>query len=171
MRVPDLVSPIEGWRVWVGQADAGDVWLESLYFRLRWPRRTPARASCNSGVPHEVPGADCRCGIYAAKTLEQALRYVRARSRQLEPNSLGLGVYMIVGKVHLWGEVEEHEIAYRAEFAYPSALFVPRAFRSRRGRAGADEACVLLWAGYDVPATVVPSLERLGVFSLTAGKP
>ena len=165
MRVPDLVSPIEGWRVWVGQADRGDVWLESVVYPMRWPRRVPLRAMCNYGRDpsgfHEAPGVDCRCGVYAAKTLEQMLRYVPERVRGLEPNSLGLGLPWIVGRVSLWGEVEEHEIAYRAEFAYPVSLIVPSAFRARRGRILAEEAATLLGEGYDVPVTIVPSLARV----------
>jgi preprotein translocase subunit YajC len=50
--------------------------------------------------------------VYAAKSLE----HLRAT---------GYWQYGIHGEVNLWGTVVEHELGWRAQFAYPKALFLP----------------------------------------------
>jgi hypothetical protein len=55
---------------------------------------------------------DCTCGVYAAKNLEHL--------RQLGYEGRG-----IRGEVHLWGTVVEHELGWRAQFAYPRSLVLP----------------------------------------------
>ena len=61
---------------------------------------------------HEVPQTGCTCGVYAAKSLEHL--------RQLGYEGRG-----IRGEVHMWGTVVEHELGWRAQFAYPNTLFLP----------------------------------------------
>lgn len=58
--------------------------------------------------PHQSPSESCKCGIYAAHTPDQCAGY---------------GKY-VLGRVNLWGTVIPGEKGYRAEFAYPSELFV-----------------------------------------------
>ena len=62
-------------------------------------------------MSHE-PYLDCTCGVYAAKNIEHL--------RQLGYEGRG-----IRGEVHLWGTVVEHELGWRAQFAYPKTLFLP----------------------------------------------
>jgi hypothetical protein len=109
VKIPDLISPIVGHRVWRWDA-AG---LRSLNGKP-WSPRQPLAAKCGAGkadAAHEVPQTDCTCGVYAAKNLEHL--------RQLGYEGCG-----IRGEVHLWGTVVEHELGWRAQFAYPKTLFL-----------------------------------------------
>lgn len=110
MKIPDLISPIVGHRVWRWDA-AG---LRSLNGK-RWSPRQPVAARCgaaNAHDAHEPPHLDCTCGVYAAKSREHL--------RQLGYEGRG-----IRGEVHLWGTVVEHELGWRAQFAYPKSLVLP----------------------------------------------
>ena len=110
MKIPDLISPIVGHRVWRWDA-AG---LRSLNGKP-WPPRQPLAAKCGAVNAHdadEPPHLECTCGVYAAKNIEHL--------RQLGYEGRG-----IRGEVYLWGTVVEHELGWRAQFAYPKTLFLP----------------------------------------------
>jgi len=110
VKIPDLISPIVGHRVWRWDA-AG---LRSLNGKP-WSPRQPLAAKCGAGNAHdadEPPYLDCTCGVYAAKNIEHL--------RQLGYERRG-----IRGEVHLWGTVVEHELGWRAQFAYPKTLLLP----------------------------------------------
>jgi hypothetical protein len=61
---------------------------------------------------NEPPQTYCTCGVYAVKTLHHF-------------RSAGYERYGIHGEVYLWGTVVEHELGWRAQFAYPKTLFLP----------------------------------------------
>src|ERR1039458_7150389 len=110
MNVPDYISPIIGYRVWRWD-DAG---LRSLNGKP-WSTCEPLAAKCGAGKAHdadEVPQTDCTCGVYAAKNLEHLRQF----------GYEGRGIH---GEVYLWGTVVEHELGWRAQFAYPKSLFLP----------------------------------------------
>ena len=110
MKIPDLISPIIGHRVWRWDA-AG---LRSLNGKP-WSPRQPLAAKCGAVNAHdadEPPHLECTCGVYAAKNIEHL--------RQLGYEGRG-----IRGEVHLWGTVVEHELGWRAQFAYPRSLVLP----------------------------------------------
>ena len=110
MKIPDLISPIIGHRVWRWDA-AG---LKSLNGK-QWRPRQPLAAKCGAGTTHdahEPPHLGCTCGVYAAKDIEHL--------RQLGYEGRG-----IRGEVHLWGTVVEHELGWRAQHAYPKSLVLP----------------------------------------------
>jgi len=120
MTAPDYVSPIVGYRVWL--CDGGG--LKSLTGEPWFPNR-PIVAACNAITvgtiangtrgahnPKDAPQAQCTCGVYAAKSLAHL-------------RSAGYWRYGIRGEVNLWGTVEEHELGWRAQFAYPKVLFLP----------------------------------------------
>jgi hypothetical protein len=116
MNIPDYISPIVGYRVWTW----GTTGLKSLCGE-RWHPRQPLAARCRASAvvgradvvhdAHDVPQANCTCGVYAAKTLQHLC-------------SMGYAKCGIHGEVHLWGTVVEHEHGWRAQFAYPKALFL-----------------------------------------------
>ena len=110
MKIPDLISPIIGHRVWRWDATG----LRSLNGKP-WSPRQPLAAKCGAGNAHdadELPHFECTCGVYAAKS--------RKHLRQLGYEGRG-----IRGEVYLWGTVVEHELGWRAQFAYPKTLFLP----------------------------------------------
>ena len=120
MSIPDYISPIVGCRVWKWDA-AG---LKSLNGE-RWPPGKPLAAGCRAasystivGRPkaahdaNDAPQSTCTCGVYAAKSLDHLRK-------------IGLDRFGVLGEVNLWGPVIEHELGYRARFAYPKTLFLP----------------------------------------------
>ncbi len=110
MKFPDYISPIVGCRIWRWDA-AG---LRSLNGKP-WPPGRPLAARCGAGYAHdahETPHLGCTCGVYAAKSREHL--------RQFGYEGRGIG-----GEVYLWGTVVEHALGWRAQFAYPKALFLP----------------------------------------------
>jgi two-component system, NarL family, nitrate/nitrite response regulator NarL len=108
MNVPDYVSPIVAYRVWHWDGSK----LRSLNGEP-WCPRQPLAARCTRvSDRHQAPQMACTCGIYAAKRLDQL--------RQL--GSAGIRIY---GEVCLWGTVVEHELGWRAQFAYPKSWVLP----------------------------------------------
>ena len=114
MRIPDYISPIVACRVW----KLDNQGLKSLNGQIWNPGRALA-AECELSEPttllgrsgamhgaHEVPAADCTCGVYAAKSLAHVRR-------------LGYDSYGFCGEVYLWGTVVEHARGWRAQYAYP----------------------------------------------------
>jgi hypothetical protein len=121
MSIPDYISPIIGYRVWTW----GTTGLKSLCGE-RWKPSQSLAARCRASTvvgpiagrteavhdAHEPPQANCTCGVYAVKTLHHF-------------RSAGYERYGIHGEVYLWGTVVEHELGWRAQFAYPKTLFLP----------------------------------------------
>jgi hypothetical protein len=121
MSIPDYTSPIVGYRVWTW----GNTGLKSLC-GTQWRPGQALEARCKASAvtgtvvgrtekahdTHDAPEANCTCGIYAAKTFDHF-------------SSAGYQRYGIHGQVYLWGKVVEHELGYRAQFAYPRYLVLP----------------------------------------------
>jgi hypothetical protein len=119
--IPDYISLIVGYRGWTWDT----MGLKSLCGE-RWHPNQSLAARCRASVvvgtiagraeavhdAHEPPQANCTCGVYASKSLEQLLTTVYAKC----------GIH---GEVYLWGTVVEHELGWRAQFAYPKTLFLP----------------------------------------------
>lgn len=119
MTAPDYISPIVGYRVWQWDGTG----LKSLNGEAWFPNR-PIAAACNAVTPRtivdgakgahntkDVPRAHCTCGIYAARSFAHL-------------QMMGYWRYGIRGEVNLWGAVVEHELGWRAQFAYPKALYL-----------------------------------------------
>ena len=121
MSIPDYISLIVGYRGWTWDT----MGLKSLCGE-RWHPNQSLAARCRASVvvgtiagraeavhdAHEPPQANCTCGVYASKSLEQLL-------------TTGYAKCGIHGEVYLWGTVVEHELGWRAQFAYPKTLFLP----------------------------------------------
>jgi len=117
--IADYISPIVGYRVWTW----GTTGLKSLCGE-RWHPGQSLAARCRASAvvgpivgrseavdDHDAPQANCTCGIYAVKTLHHF-------------RSAGYERFGIYGEVYLWGTVVEHELGWRAQFAYPKNLFL-----------------------------------------------
>jgi len=160
--VPDLVEPVEAWRVWrVGMREGGVV-LKSLFAGTVWEPAVPLAASCAVGHRprwrpwrvevnrHAVPDLDCSCGIYGVRSAAAARWYLDSRTFLYRSER-------VIGRVALWGEVVESQLGWRAARAYPIELFVPAPAAVQSGlrrRAYVDEIVVALEA-YRVPVDVV----------------
>lgn len=114
-------TPIIGWRIWLlgWDEERGEVCLKSLARwpsceDLLWPKGRPLHATCFlAGSKHVAPSIRCTCGIYATKSIELLFHELPFRKAT-----------DVIGQVSLWGRVIEGSRGYRAEFAYPRALWV-----------------------------------------------
>lgn len=118
MIVPDCIAPIVAQRIW--RWDTGG--LTSLNGEL-WVPGKPLVAACNrvfcpgtwssrtqgAGGASHAPAIGGTCGVYAAKDLNHL-------------HKSGYTKYGIHGEVYLWGFVVEHEMGWRAQYAYPRNL-------------------------------------------------
>src|ERR1022692_4891994 len=121
MSIPDYISPIIGYRVWKWEHTG----VKSLCGE-RWHPGQSLAARCRASAvvgpivgraeavhdARDVPQAICTCGVYAAKTFHHLC-------------SVGYAKCGIHGEVYLWGTVVEHELGWRAQFAYPKSLVLP----------------------------------------------
>lgn len=126
-RAPDMVGVCEGWRAWTVDREAPLYGtapkLFSATYQYFWAPRQKARALCPRDDTH-VPGEDCSCGFYAAKTLPE-LRKMGYHSYDENGDTV-----TVVGQLAMWGKVIEGSQGWRSEYAYPAKLFVPfEAFR------------------------------------------
>lgn len=157
----DASEEVIGWRAWTllkgGLGSISNIlWEPEKPLRARcYPEKsgvlrpgtpnwvgTPAPTVLGSRVPQHgaVPEPGCTCGIYAWDT-------ARALTDDLR----------VIGAVKLWGRIIHGEGQYRAEFAYPYALFVPRAMVGQFHR----RALLRALDAYNVPVKVIDSLSEL----------
>jgi YD repeat-containing protein len=96
-----VAGPILGWRLWRTTPDGT---LMSVYKDVFWRAGTPLRANPrNRGE-----------GVYALKDRTK----LDGHGYTLTADQSG----MVVGQVALWGTVIEHELGYRAQYAYPALI-------------------------------------------------
>jgi hypothetical protein len=110
LAVERIDEPIVAWRSWAltGKGDGSNLFLRPVARRSRaWRPREPAEASCRVSHFHHAPEPGCTCGLHASQTLD-ILRRTRCPA--------------VLGRVALWGRVIEHELGYRARFAYPQRV-------------------------------------------------
>jgi hypothetical protein len=79
-----------------------------LHLPAGWKIEVGQRVETFPPVHGHSPAKDCTCGIYALTSRKEAEVLT------------GHGV---VGEVYLWGEVVQAERGYRAQYAYPKALY------------------------------------------------
>lgn len=103
-------EPIVAWRAWAltGHHDGSHLLLRPVARRARtWQPREIVEASCRTSRWHEAPDPACTCGLHGTQGLE-VLRKTKCPA--------------VLGRVALWGRVIEHELGFRARFAYPQRL-------------------------------------------------
>jgi hypothetical protein len=156
VKVPDSPEPIIGWRLWrivhweYVEPDHHIVsrlvsWTDSDIWDLKRPTRAECSASRHFLHPVQiVPSRTCACGLYAWRTIHDALAY-------LGQDSYACYYHWVFGQVALFGTVIEHKYGYRAQWAKPVAVVTSSDLR------GAS-------CGYSLPEDlpVVP-IRELGV--------
>jgi hypothetical protein len=167
---PDYAEPLLGWRVWLVVEAAGSLRLCSPLYHTLWPVRSETVAVCRKELPpsmwwplrppeHAAPSADCRCGIYASTSAADAARVGRA-ARAVRRGAAREALAVVLGQVSLWGGVVECERGWRAAYAYPARLYLPRdrLERSRLRAVDADSPVRVAEAlgTYRVPVELVP---------------
>jgi hypothetical protein len=118
--VSNSTEAIVAWRVWrLAAPGANEGSLMSTFMTSVWPAGASMKACCGSG------GANLRHGIHAFASRSQAEEYFDEQSR-------GKTTPHVYGEVALWGRVVVHERGYRAQFAYPRTVLVPRRYAGPR---------------------------------------
>lgn len=108
MSIPDHISPIVAYRVW--QWDS--LGLKSLNNEQWFPGCALEANTARCRKEHAAPTDGCTCGVYAARNL-------------VHLQEIGYARYGVHGEVYLWGTVVEHQLGWRAQYAYPKSLFLP----------------------------------------------
>jgi hypothetical protein len=146
---PPMEAPrdaaVLAWRLWRTRHAGGHEVLASYGKEDLWLPRVQARAYCHLnayGSSHQAPFFGCHCGLYGLKSISSMLERMDSLARN-----------DVFGLVSFWGHVVEADFGYKAEFAYPSALFVFSGLDVYRARDLADH----LRALYAVPALVLGS--------------
>lgn len=124
---PDMVEVITGWRAW---SIAGGTRLKALIGSEIWPAKEMMRAVCTKNGTHLAPDWHCTCGLWAFKDVDKLVAGLNTNSRS---------TVKVIGSVSLWGKVIETEYGYRAQFGYPSELWL------------LDDSLEYLGLVYDVP--------------------
>ena len=140
-------TEIRGWRVWQLQDKRlTSVTVDSVVYEPRQATRAECMFPLGSYLPvlrrtgatfHRAPSERCTCGVYAMRSLERLLREFRVSDA---------GSNLVVGEIKLWGRVIVSAAGFRAEFGYPSQLYVR------------DPAAQQLLGVYGVPVVVAASL-------------
>lgn len=115
-KAPDYVTPFIGWRSWNLDVNGEKLSLRSVYYWTLWPAREALVAICRHTFGHkfvhEAPLEDHTCGIHALGTRDAIAAWARV---QKSP---------VVGTVKLWGRMVVGTMGYRAQYAYPSELWI-----------------------------------------------
>ena len=115
---------IVGWRVWGlstpasanPRADASQPCILASTFMIDvWPPGKAMTACCGANM--------LRHGIHAFATPAQALAYMGECRKPTRH---------VFGEVSLWGRVVIHERGFRAQWAYPKRILVPKQYRGGR---------------------------------------
>jgi hypothetical protein len=157
---PDYLEPVEGWRLWKVVERDRRSFLGSLFYGGTWSYLVPFPAACEhrrfslrtpwrrrpSG--HPAPEESCTCGIHAAFEPSDVLPYL--------DRFAGHRPYCALGRVALWGDVVECQRGYRAQYAYPTRLYVlDFGSRSRSRFDLLPETVVEELDSYEVPVEVL----------------
>lgn len=114
---PNYLDRKVAYRVWRWAATGlhslnGESWLPGRPIEGRCRIASAAHDVRGAGCANEIPDRKCTCGVYAANNIDHLRQY---------------GYYErgIHGEVSLWGRLVEHNLGWRAQFAYPKSLFLP----------------------------------------------
>ncbi len=127
----DTMGPIRAWRMWTIKQER--LW-SIAYSNIMWAPGKPIKAE--SG-----PGQRDTTGVHAVKARDYKFSYTGDT---------------ILGEVGLWGKVIEHELGFRAEYAYPIRLLwtAPKAMPGFPRPVGELRRLQALAEVYGVPLSV-----------------
>jgi len=103
-------EPLLAWRTWAltGSRDGRTLQLRPVAKRSRtWRPLQVVEARCRVSRWHTAPEVGCTCGLHGAHGID-VLRRTRNPA--------------VLGRVALWGRIVEHDLGFRAQFAYPQRL-------------------------------------------------
>jgi len=133
------IGPIKGFRAWTVKKHNNNYRIGSLIDAFMWEGEGFVQAFCSSIRKHkDIPNPHCSCGIYAidAETNFIMKDYNKYLLLDIFKNYIGLETNMffsksimgldriVFGEVLLWGKVIKHEMGFRAEYAWPSKIYL-----------------------------------------------
>ena|SRR5271157_2389264 len=65
----------------------------------------------------------CGAGIYGMKAFDRGFKAYNYEVNVHKPFNENPVSYIVFGKVYLWGKIIEHELGFRAQYAYPSGIY------------------------------------------------
>lgn len=163
--VPDKIAPEIGWRAWkIGVNPGLGLRLFSVVIRhspWRPGDRVEARCVGQAQDFHATPREDCECGLYASNDVGDIQKWT---NHVLRGDGEPAAVWRAFGSVRLWGKVIPGTTGWRAQYAYPDRIYVPRWHRNGLTniypeRPVAEIAREL--GVYRVPVEVIDSLQVL----------
>ncbi|KKL74741.1 hypothetical protein LCGC14_2061860 [marine sediment metagenome] len=144
--VPDRIEPVVAYRIWRFYPTSHLLhsygWTSQVWITMVGKEAYHVSYS-DTFSPHNIdqcPGSQCsgvKCGIYGLK-------------ERIMPYDWAIGE--IVGEVYLWGLIVEHELGYRAEYAYPKCLYLDGA---------KDDTIRMIASNYRIPVTEPPKEEDM----------
>jgi hypothetical protein len=137
-RPVDLSKAKEGWRAWKISKDLPayglDPKLHSVVHDYTWMPKQKSEAECCYSCQDEggegVPGVDCSCGFYSAKSLRHLMQMGYHTYADIDETN----EFKIVGQVACWGKVIEGTQGWRSQFSYPTYLMLPYEMGGQFGR-------------------------------------
>jgi hypothetical protein len=192
-RVSDYAGTLEGWRLWIaarheikyfdGARDArkklrGPYLLRSVTAEDMWRPKQPMVADCNISLgyrfdlthgdeDHACPDSECKCGIYAVGSLKKLMEMYDGVSRAYFRFDMERHI-AVVGKVKLWGKVIPAQWGWRAQYGYPSNLYIVDTFmgriRNRSARVKED------LKQYGVPVEYMSTQDLMGYTTIKGSK-
>jgi hypothetical protein len=163
----DYCEPVVGWRTWLAADMPAGARLRSVVFGTDWPPGEELSARCELVLErrlrrpwrlaptHQAPSTCCECGIWAAKEIDYATNFLHLYEDVLSHASAP----RVIGRVALWGLVVDGGLGWRASYAYPTHIYVPR-HRGSGGEVNTGRIARGL-ADYGVPVEIVA--EHIGV--------
>ena len=160
MSVATETVPIRAWCAWrVYRVETLRDWTQARLCAVGtmgvpkvWEPMVPVRAVCSDhkGL-HEAPDREhvCECGVYGLRSRQRLDEKIAEWLRWDQGGAAMLA--WAVGYVNLWGRVNEYELGWRGEHAYPYAITLH----------SADEALAFeLRRLYRVDVDLAPPLVR-----------
>ena len=141
------IEPIVAWRTWAltGHRDGTSLLLRPVAGRSRpWRPMQIAEAGCKHTRLHASPSLECTCGLHGTHGLD-LLRRTRCPA--------------VLGRVALWGRVIEHDLGYRAQYAYPQLVTLICQF------------CFWQWGSHGMRPDIVGWFHRDELVPLVLGPP
>lgn len=134
-----IVTAIVGYRIWYIPIERPGILHSWTIVHQQWKPCERLEAACASHLScaSNARHGECNAGIYAFKTKEQAqdlyidmledMVQCCAIAREMNDPSIVVPGdprdRIAVGKVYLWGKVLECTKGFRAQYAYPAALY------------------------------------------------
>jgi hypothetical protein len=122
----NLEQAKEGWRAWSVSKELPAYGLapklRSVTHDYDWAPKRKAEAHCGMCEDEGgVPGVECGCGFYSAKSLKHLMQMGYHTYSDIDESKQ----FKIVGQVACWGKVIEGTQGWRSQYAYPVFLFLP----------------------------------------------